>query len=158
MKKEEYLKVMPELIKFIPGEIENVEFYKSIRGIKTLLSELVKDAKKGDIYRFFSIENPLEYKFATDNVYEFQKATRKEMHIKTRGIFHEKTRKLAGVSTINEKRYINFPMPPNTQIINDKIAIISWKGEQPSGILIHSKDIAESYIEFFEHFWDLGKK
>ena len=56
-KKEEYLKVLPELKKFIPIEIENVEFYKSFRGVKTLLAELLKDVKPHDIYRFFSIED-----------------------------------------------------------------------------------------------------
>jgi sugar-specific transcriptional regulator TrmB len=46
-KKEEYLKVLPELKSFSSGEIESVEFYKSPRGIKTLLAELVAGSKKG---------------------------------------------------------------------------------------------------------------
>jgi hypothetical protein len=45
----------------------------------------------------------------------------------------------------------------NTQIINDKVVIISWKGEQSFRILIHSEDIARSYTKFFEHFWENGK-
>ncbi len=157
MKKEEYLKVMPELIKFMPGEIESVEFYKSVRGIKTLLAELVKDAKNGDIYRFFSIEDKDQYTFATDNVYELQKPIRKEKKIITKGLFAEKTREFASGGSITHKRYLNFPLPPNTQMLNNKVAIITWKGEQPSGILIRSKDIAQSYIEFFEHFWKMGR-
>jgi len=156
-KKEEYLKVLPELKKFMPGEIEGVEFYKSIRGIKTLLSELVKDAKKGDLYRFFSIEDPEEYKLATDKVYELQKPIRKEKKISTKGLFAEKTRNIAGVDSITQKRYLNFPLPPNTQMLNNKVAIITWKGDQPSGILIHSKNIYESYVRFFEHLWEKAK-
>ena len=48
-------------------------------------------------------------------------------------------------------------MPPNTMIVNDKVVVISWKNE-PSGILIHSKDIAQSYSDFFDHMWSLAKK
>jgi len=158
-KKQEYIKLLPELKeKQNKGETEEVELFKSFRGIKTLLSELIKDAKKGDVYRFFSIENPEEYKIATEKVYEVQKAIRKELGIKTKGIFHEKTKAMARGATITQKRYVNFPLPPNTQIMNDHVAIISWKGEQPSGILIKSADIAKSYIDFFEHFWEIGKK
>lgn len=156
-KKGEYLKVLPDLRSFMPGAIEGVEFYKSIRGIKTLLSEITRDAKKGDVYRFFSIEDPKEYELATDKVYELQKSIRAEKRIKTRGLFAEKTRNLAGVSTINQKRYLNFPLPPNTQILNNKVAIISWKGDEPSGILIRSKDLYDTYVKFFEHLWERAK-
>ncbi len=157
-KKEEYMKVLPELKKFMPTEIENVEFYKSFRGIKTLLAELLKDSRPKDIYRFFSIEDEKEYKLATEKVYDLQKSVRKENKIITRGLFAEKLRSLAGVSSITQKKYLNFPLPPNTQMLNDKVAIITWKGEEPSGILIRSKDIYETYIRFFEHLWSVAKK
>lgn len=156
-KKEEYLKVLPELKGYMSREIEGVEFYKSIRGIKTLVSELMRDAKKGEIYRFFSLENPEEYRAATDKVYELQKSIRKEKGIITKGLFAEKTRAITKGASITHKRYLNSPLPPNTQILNNKIAIISWKGEQPSGILIRSKDLYETYISFFEHLWKTAK-
>jgi HTH-type transcriptional regulator, sugar sensing transcriptional regulator len=157
-KKEEYLKVLPELKKFMPGDIENVEFYKSIRWIKTLLSELLKDSKKGDIYRFFSIEDKTSYKKATDNVYEFQKPIYKEKGIKTKGIFAEATREFANGANIDMKKYLSSPMPPNTEMLNNKVAIISWKGDEPTGILIRSKEIYETYVNFFEHLWKTARK
>jgi len=67
-------------------------------------------------------------------------------------------RNIAGVSSITQKRYLNFPLPPNTQMLNNKVAIITWKGEEPSGILIRSKDIYETYVRFFEHLWGIAKK
>jgi len=158
-KKKEFLSLLPELKqKQKKNNIDEVEFFKSYRGIKTLICELTKDSKKGDIYRFFSIQDFDKYSKATRKVYEFQKNTRKEAGLLTKGIFHEKTRTLARFSSMTEKRFINFPMPPNTQIVKDKVAIISWEGEQPSGILIKSEDIAKSYIDFFEHIWNIGKE
>tara|TARA_Y100000310_G_scaffold343573_1_gene451866 strand:- start:183 stop:902 length:720 start_codon:yes stop_codon:yes gene_type:complete len=157
-KKKEYLKILPQLKAFMPGEIEGVEFYKSFRGIKTLISELLKNSKKGDTYRFFSIEEKELYKKATDNVYEFQKPLYKQKRIRTKGLFAESTREFAKGATINQKKYLNFPLPPNTEMINNKVAIITWKGEEPSGILIRSKDIYETYVNFFEHLWNRAKK
>jgi HTH-type transcriptional regulator, sugar sensing transcriptional regulator len=156
-KKEEYLKILPQLKAFMPGVVEGVEFYKSIRGIKTLISELLKDSKKGDQYRFFSIEDEELYKLATDSVYEFQKPIYKQKSVKTKGLFAESTREFAKGAAINQKKYLNFPMPPNTEMINNKVAIITWKGEEPSGILIRSKEIYETYVNFFEHLWNKAK-
>jgi|SRR3989344_785154 len=157
-KKQEYLKVLPELKKLMKEEIEGVEFYKSFRGIKTLVSELMKESKKEDIYRFFSIEDPKEYEKATEKVYQPQKVIRNKIGITTKGIYSEKIRHLTKGRSITYKKYLDFPLPPNTQILNDKVAIISWKGEQPSGILIRSKSISDNYIAFFEHMWRIAKK
>jgi sugar-specific transcriptional regulator TrmB len=157
-KKQEYLSLLPQLKKYSSTQIEGVEFFKSIKGIKIMLFELIKDANIGDIYRFFSVENPEKYKLATEKVYELQKPLRMEKGIKIKGLFHERTRDIAKKATISKKRYLNFPMPPNTQIINNKVAIISWEGDEPSGILIRSKDIAKTYINFFEHMWDIAKE
>jgi len=157
-KKREYLKILPELKeKQKKAEEEGVEFYKSFRGIKTITFELLKNAKKGDVYRFFSVENIDEYKLATERVFGAEKQLRKEKKIITKGIFHESARELAKRNSITQKRFLNYPMPPNTLIFGDKVAIISWKGE-PSGILISSKDIARTYVEFFEHMWEIAKR
>jgi sugar-specific transcriptional regulator TrmB len=157
-KKEEYLKVLPELQGLVSETIENVEFYKSYRGIKTLIAELLNGAKKNNIYRFFSIEDEKEYRLAAEKVYKLQKPIRNQMKIKTKGIYSEKTRKITRGGSITFKRYLSAPLPPNTQMLNNKVAIISWKGEQPSGILIRSKDIYETYVNFFEHMWETVAK
>ena len=157
-KKKEYLSLLPELKERQKRvEEEGVEFFKSFRGIKTITSELMKDAKKGDIYRFFSIQNPEKYRLAVEKVYSAEKQLRAEKKIVTRGIFHESIREFAKRSSITHKRFLKFPMPPNTLMINNKVAIISWKGE-PSGILIRSKDIFDTYVGFFEHLWKIAKK
>jgi len=158
LKKTEYLKLLPELKdRQKKIEEEGVEFFKSFNGIKTLMIELLKDAKKGDIYRTFSVENPEDYKISREKVFRYIKQLIKEKKIIVRGIFHEKTRYAKTKFSIMQKRYLNVPFPPNTMVLNRKVAIISWK-EEPSGILIHSSDIAKSYTDFFEHIWKIAKK
>ncbi len=160
LKKSEFLRILPELKeKQKKVEKEGVEFYKSYKGIKTLFLELLKDGKKGDIYRSIAFEEKEEYIKASEKLFAAAKSLVKEKKIITKVITHEKTRKPKDkkTKTIFNKRYVDFPLLPNTLIFKDKTAIISWTDE-PSGILIHSKDIAEKYSKFFDHLWKLGKK
>ena len=157
LKKREYLKLLPELKSRQKKTNQNeVEFFKSYRGIKALISDLMKDSKKGDIYRSFSIENENEYERAMENVFTPTKLITKQKKLILRVIFPEKNRHPSKKSTIDEKKYLNFPMPQNTLILNDKVAIISWKDES-SGILIKSEDIAKKYSDFFDALWKIAK-
>lgn len=158
LKKKEYLKLLPEL-KDRQKKVEGggVEFFKSFKGIKTIMSEMLKDVKRGDIFRTFSVEDPEEYEKASERVFAPTKQLIKQKRLILRGIYHENNRSKPTKTTIAQKRYLSFPMPPNTLIINDKVAIISWKDE-PSGILIKSKSMAKSYINFFDAMWKIAKK
>jgi sugar-specific transcriptional regulator TrmB len=157
LKKEEYLRILPELKerqKIIFNE--GVEFFKSYKGIKALILELIKDAKKGDVLRGFVTEDKEDYDAAVQKIYSFTKPAIKNKRITQKLIFPETNRNKPKKDTIVEKKYLNYPLPPNTTILNDKIAIISWD-EEPSGILITSKKIAGKYSEFFDHLWKIAK-
>ena len=158
LKKREFLKLLPELkSRQIRNQNEGVEFFKSYKGIKTIMSELLKSAKKDDVYRTFSIEDPEQYERARERVFRATKQFVKEKGVILKGIFHKMTKHLPTKTSIMKKRYADFPLPPNTLIFQDMVAIISW-GEEPLGILIHSKDIAERYVDFFEHMWKISEK
>jgi HTH-type transcriptional regulator, sugar sensing transcriptional regulator len=157
LKKMEFLKLLPELkAKQTEKLEEGVEFYKSYKGVKTAILEVLKNSKKGDIYRTFSVEDPDEYEKSREKVFRAIKQIAKNKKIIMRGIFHEKTRYKPNKSSIIKKKYVDFSLPPNTIILNNKVVIISWK-EEPSGILIHSKDIAKKYAEFFDQIWKIAK-
>lgn len=158
-KKKEYLKILPSLKnKQNQKSNDQVEFFKSYKGIRILMSKFVKGAKKGDIYRTFAVEDPVAYQKAKDNAFGFLKLLLGERKVSSRGIFHEKTRKKKKKSTTMDKRYVDFPLPPNTLILNNQIAIIDFSEDEPSGILIHSVSLARKYSEFFDSMWKLGKK
>jgi len=158
MKKRDYLKILPLLKeKQNKKEEEKVEFFKSYGGIKILFLNFLKDSKKGDIYRTFNTEEPEEYEETKLRVFKSLKCLMKQKKLVMRGIFNEENRKKSKKDSIMQKKYLSTPMPPNTSILNDKVAIISWE-EVPSGIIIHSKDIAKKYSDFFEHTWKIAKK
>ena len=50
-----------------------------------------------------------------------------------------------------------FTSNSSTNIYNNKISIIFW-GSQPFGILIKSKEIAESQRKYFNLLWKIAKK
>ncbi|MBW3020302.1 hypothetical protein KY334_03320 [Candidatus Woesearchaeota archaeon] len=157
-KKKEFEKILPELkIKQMNQEEEGVEFYKSYKGIRTMLRDLLIDAKPNDVYRYYSIEDPKKYDFVREKVYSVQKLQRVTKQLKSKAIFPESFRKIVPMSKTSEKRFLDMPLPPNSQMINNKIAIISWDDE-PSGILIKSKSIYEQYTKFFDSLWKMGNK
>lgn len=156
-KKTEYEKLLPELkFRQKTSEEDGVEYFRSTRGIKTLIFELLKNGKKGDLYRYIA-SDVKHYKTSTDKAYGAGKQLRKELGLKSRALFHESLRSIAKPSKTSIKKFVNFPLPPNMQMFHNKVAIISWDGE-PSGVLIKSANIYNIYVEFFEHLWKIAKE
>lgn len=56
-----------------------------------------------------------------------------------------------------EQRYVSFPVPGNLDILNEKVLITVWRS-RPLGILIHSSELAESFIQYFNSVWNQSKK
>ncbi len=158
LKKREFLKILPEIkARQARAGAETVEFFHSYKGIKAIFTALMADAKRGDVFRTFAVENPEEYEISRLRVYRGVKQLALERGIVMRGVFHAGTRQKRKKDSLMQKRYVSFPLPPNTVILNGKIALITW-GDEPSGILIHSRANAEKYTAFFEHMWKLGKR
>ena len=158
LKKREYLKILPELkSKQKSVSDEGVEYFKSYKGIRTILSNLFKDSKVGDKYLTFSIEDQKEYERAREKVFRPIKQLIRNKKLDSKGIFSSKTDYSISKNPVIKKRYLNIPLPPNTLIFNDKVAIISWNNE-PQGILIKSKDIADKYAAFFEAMWKIANR
>ena len=44
--------------------------------------------------------------------------------------------------------------PATTWIYGDKVAIVVWTKDQPMSTLIRSKEVANSYKQFFEVLWN----
>jgi len=159
LKKAEYIRLLPELkIRQQKKEEESVELYKTYKGIKNITSELLRDTKKGDVCRTFAVQDPKEYNLARKHVFSLTKKLFKEKKIQIRGLFHEKTRYAPSKDSIVKKRYVDYPLPPNMMMVNNKTVIISWSGNDPTGVIIVSESIARAYINFFDHLWKIGEK
>jgi len=156
LRKKEIEAMLPELkaIYKSPPLKDDVTVYKGKEGLKTIFEDIIKAklnyAKFGSGEKFKEF---LPYYYA-----QYQKK-KIENNIRCRAVYSENERNEAFVKEfIGEVRFLSkeFINPSTTIIYGNKVAIIIWK-ENPLGILINSKEVAESYKYYFELLWAESK-
>lgn len=159
----EFLNAKKENVNQIMGELKNLykskplsddaQIYKGKEGIKTIFEDILKS--KADYDKFGTGEKFMDMLQHYYLVYQKNKSKYK---IRCRAIYSENERnepfvkEFIGKTKFLSKKFIN---PATTIIYADRVAIIIWK-ETPFGILIHSKDVAESYRYYFDSLWEMA--
>lgn len=152
-KERKFREIIPklEIKQKLNEEKTQAEVFEGTKGIINLLNELIENTKPKDEYYFFAIdESGLNEEI--QKFFERYDIKRKEKGLIIKGIAKEEFKSLFKKRKILNMKYVNHPIPSNISICNNKIAIIDW-GENPTGILIKSKQIYKSQIEFFENLW-----
>jgi len=135
-------------------EPQEAEVFEGFRGLKNMLHRMIEDAQHGDEFLFFSFytKNPDDF----DNVYNYYRefeAERLRRGIHTRGIAPKSIRgKLANRPTIN-LRYASFPVLVNISVFRNKVIFTPWEDRQVS-FLVHSRQLADSFRQYFEMMWE----
>ena len=152
-KKKKIREILPELeSKQKNSQIHaGAEVFVGIKGIITLLNLFIEDTKENDEFLFFSADVSEKNK-EIQEFYERYDLKRKQKKLVVKGIAPKKLKPLFVKRKSLNMRYADMPLPSNTGICNNKIVLFSW-GEKPIGYLIRSKQISESYAEFFKVFW-----
>jgi len=132
------------------------EIYEGMKGIMAMLDEFIENSKKGDYFYFFSVDvkgmNKEIQKF-----FERFDTRRKDKGLQVRGLARKELMPYYSKRKIPKVRYLDFPIPSNTSMCNNKIALITW-GDKPSGILINSPQLYESQVSFFKELWKKAAK
>ena len=132
-------------------EKPQAEIFESIKGMMNMLNELIEDAKPKDNYYFFAMdESGLNVEI--QKFFEKYDAKRKNKGLIVRGIARKELKFLFEKRKVLKMRYVDYQIPSNISICNNKMAMTSW-GEKPTGILIMSEQICRSQIGFFESLW-----
>jgi len=151
-------KILPALEekKKAPKEKHDINIFQGRNGIKAILENMLKQKKT--IYVFgaqgnFAETLPIYYQ-------QFNKIRAKEK-IKIEIIHSENIRKWREKNPIafSDVRFIPklYDSPSTTFIYGNKVAIILWI-IPPIGILIDSKELSQSYSNFFNILWSISKK
>lgn len=153
-KKKRILQILPELEseQRLSKEKQEADIFEDIKGVTSMLNILIEDAKKGDEYLFFSAN----VKGLNEEIQQFfmkYDAKRKDKGLVVKGLAPKKLKFLFENRKILKMKYTSFPIPSNTSIFKNKIALISWE-EKPVGYLIKSKQIFENFREYFNQVWD----
>lgn len=165
IKKEELSQNEGELNKLIPElrlrrqlETEEQEgnVYKGKKGVKSIFEDILKDKKPWFVFgasgRFKELFNAYFIHFHN---------RRASLKVPLKILFSESARKLQREKELKlcEIKYLpnSVLMPSTTFVYGNKIAIINWSSE-PMAFLMRSKQVADSYKEFFAIIWQSAKK
>ncbi|MDP2926178.1 MAG: helix-turn-helix domain-containing protein [Nanoarchaeota archaeon] len=153
--------IMPILIsKFKEHQKEeNAEIYYGWKGLQTIYNEIIEELNKGDIdYAFGATkgENPSK----TLDFFSKFNQRRYEKGIKLKIIYNledrEFARKYLNNKKLDEIRYLELQTPAEINISKRKVVILILS-ENPLGIVIRSEKVANSFKQYFDKMWEIGK-
>jgi HTH-type transcriptional regulator, sugar sensing transcriptional regulator len=133
-------------------EKQEAEIYEGWKGIHNLFNELIKDAKPGEDYYFYSVDVDEMNKRAME-FFATRDAKRKEKRLNVKGLARSELKSYFKKRKNLEIKFADFPIPININLYNNKMVIVTWT-DKPTGILIKSKQIVESQIKSFNQIWD----
>ena len=161
--KQEFRKILPQLEAKKASALEKQEtiLYNGNRGIKSLFDDMLNEKKEiltigasdinAEAFQYHLEFNiPKFHKFREKNKISYKILLSEEMKkraMELNKLKHTESRILPKEFTSNS----------SINIYGDKTSIIMW-GSQPFGILIKSKEIAESQRKHFNILWGIGKK
>lgn len=130
----------------------NIRLYRGLKGVQTVLLNIIGEGKSNDV---FGSEWTIKEKmpaFAKYFVKELERKKIKIRHIVRHGVAVDKSR-------TTEVRFAPeiTKSPVVTNIYGNKIAIIIWS-KIPEAVIIHNKEAAESYKNYFEILWKAASK
>jgi sugar-specific transcriptional regulator TrmB len=134
------------------------KYFRGIRGIKSLYTEIINSWKKGDEY--FIASAPLE-SFSKLEGFFLDVVHRKRVKDKVRlRMLVNKAGKEWGKAResmpLTEVRYLDVDTNTEYGVLNDYFFLISY-GEGPYGLLIRDRNFADTYKKFFELMWKQAK-
>lgn len=152
---------MPEL-KQMYSRIETkqeVSHFKGKEGAKTILEILLKEGKQNKEWLIFGTSSTTS-KILSYYLPQFHRK-RIENKILFKAIYSKDSKERAvrvAKLKLTEIRLLpkEYMTPTHVNIVGNKVGIILWS-EVPLGILIESKEIAESYKTYFKLLWKTAK-
>tara|TARA_Y100000310_G_scaffold327376_1_gene393647 strand:- start:15600 stop:16334 length:735 start_codon:yes stop_codon:yes gene_type:complete len=161
-KKDNFQKILPELLAKQGASQEKPEVmtFRGIKGMREILHELLEAGGK----THHTIGSPAESVMMGDAFWIDYHKKRAKKEISGKLLFNESLRKwVKKIKTTGNYPHATikfheqgFEPLSETIIRNDKIGILLWI-EKPIGILIHNKELADSYEKYFQILWKTAK-
>lgn len=160
-KKKELESILPELTRLFEsaGDRPVVRFFNGKEGITAMREDTLTLPKGSEILVIYSYDALFTlYTEAEADVYVQKRAKR---GLQIRSIYTRSAGKLDpdGAPMVN-KRYIpanRMPLNSDFFIYGNKVAIMALRGKA-FGVVIESKEVADSFRTFFKLIWTLGEE
>lgn len=145
--------------KYVAKPTKRINLYSG-NGVKTILYDILKTLKKGDIIYALGSRGDIMLEYFRYYFPAFLKQ-RVKRGIKFKGIYAIKDRKefQQEIPPLTEAKFLNqenFP-PMQTVVYKDKV-VIFIVNETMEAILIENKNLAESYVKYFNFIWSSIKE
>ena len=156
-KEREYKKVLPELVKIanLSKEETNVEVYKGLSGLKTVLKDILKEKEDHFVFGEEGHFQDLMPIFFEQFIEECKRNKIKEDILCSESVLNKVKKydyKYSRIRTIPNKEIF----PTTTLIYNGRIVIFNW--ELPHhAIVISNKNMAQAYKAYFNILWKQAK-
>jgi len=155
--KESAIQILPELkqLSALGGQDTKVILYTGRKGIRNVLSLVLKCKE------YVSFGSNEQFPKLMTHDYQYFQNMKNKLKIKTRTILSIDLKGkdiLKSASPTTQFKFLSSKIgPSSTFIFNNTVAIFIW--EEPCfGILIESKNVYDSYREYFEELWKTAKK
>lgn len=154
-KEQKFAELVPALTSMqqFAKEKPQAEIYEGTRGIIAMLNALIEDSKPNNTYYFFAVDVPGLNK-EIQKFFERYDRKREDRKLEVLGLARKELQSFFAKRKYLNVRYVEFPIPSNMSICNDKMALITW-GEKPIGILVTSQQLVQSQINFFKELWNM---
>ncbi len=158
-KRKRFEQIIPELlVQQQPQEKQEAEIYQGFTGFKNMLYEFINDGKPGDEFLFFVFyakDKALLEK--AHNFYKEYEKERKERGFIIKGIITPETVPYMKGRDMNTLLVVDFPVPTNISIFHNKVIFTLWEDNMIS-YMIHSRQLADSFRQYFYSIWNKYKK
>ncbi|MBI4155387.1 hypothetical protein HY498_04870 [Candidatus Woesearchaeota archaeon] len=156
--KEKLKKVLPQLktLQFKIEEKYEATIYKGLKGIETVAYNLLRSIKKKDIILAMGLISRKEKKFNIMWQKWHKERIKKKIYCKL--IFSDRENEhyvILKKLPFTEVKVIGGFTPAAIDVVGNKTLIFTH--EEPSCLLITSKEIATSFRQFFEQLWKIAK-
>ncbi len=155
-KQNNIAEILPELmLKFnLAKEKQETNFFRGKEGLKTIFYDQLNEGKT--ICIIGGSEQAAEVIRYFFEKYDKERIRKK---IKVKILFSREAKSKIKRIPLSEIRFLpeGFGGLASTNIYGNKVAIIVWSRTNPLGILIKQKEVAESYLKYFELLWKIGK-
>ncbi|MFH1850297.1 MAG: helix-turn-helix domain-containing protein [archaeon] len=146
--------ILPQLESFQEiSEKPEAEVFVGKKGLKTAYEKLlVKEG--GSELLFFYIHKK---RYARESDLFYFSILDLLNNVPMRGITNGLSRQSVFFQKIKilNQRYVDFPIPGNIEVCNNRVLLVSW-GEQVISVLINSKDLADNLRAYFNNVWKIA--
>jgi len=152
---EEAKKAVPALKELFLNKKDEQEanIYKGRKGIRAILNDMLK------VKSYVGFGSNEKFPEVMTHDFDIFQKKKKELEIKSKTLMNESMRnKPILKSAFTQYRFVKekTSQPTSTFVYGNKVAIIIWS-EVPVGTVIENKELAQTYLQYFDSLWQTAK-